>query len=127
MLLCDGSSREVCLSRRIRTNTPLQALVALNDPVFVEASIALARRMIREGKTAGEKIAYGYYCVTFHHAKDNKLSPLVELYNEALKEYVTNAAAAGKLVKQDDATPELAALTIVANALLNLDEVMTKE
>jgi hypothetical protein len=127
MLMFDGSSREVCVSRRIRTNTPLQALVTLNDPVFVEASIALAREMLNEGKTTDEKIASGYYRITFQQVSDDKLMPLIELYNSALNEYSTNTEEAMKLVRQNDAIPELAAMTLVANALLNIDEVMTKE
>jgi hypothetical protein len=127
MLMFDGSSREVCLSRRIRTNTPLQALVTLNDPVFVEASVALAEEMNNEGKTAKEKISVGYYRLTFHPITDGKLMPLLTLYDEALKEYQNNNDASKKLIGKENSTPELAAITVVANALLNLDEVITKE
>ncbi len=126
-LMFDGSSREVCVSRRIRTNTPLQALVTLNDPVYVEAAVALAGRMIEDGKSPGEKISSGYYHVTLRRITQDKLDPLVQLHDEALREYQKNRKAAGKLVNQDNATPELAAMTVVANALLNLDEVITKE
>ena len=127
MQMFDGSSREVCVSRRIRTNTPLQVLVTLNDPVFVEASIALAERMMKEGQTPKEKITAGYYRVTLHRMTESKLIPLIELYNEALKTYQENSQELKKLITRESATPELAAMTVVANALLNLDEVITKE
>ncbi|HEX5171122.1 MAG TPA: DUF1553 domain-containing protein [Cyclobacteriaceae bacterium] len=127
MLMFDGSSREVCVSRRIRTNTPLQALVTLNDPVFVEASIALAEKMVTEGKNSKERIGAGYYHVTLHPIREGKLAPLVELYGEALREYERDNESVKKLTNQEKATPELAAMTVVANALLNLDEVITKE
>lgn len=127
MLMFDGASREVCLSRRIRTNTPLQALITLNDPVFVEASAALAEVMNIEGKTAKEKISAGYYRIMFHPIADDKLVPLLNLYDEALEEYEKDNDALKKLISKNDATPELAAMTVVANALLNLDEVITKE
>jgi hypothetical protein len=127
MLMFDGSSREVCLSRRIRTNTPLQALVTLNDPVFVEASVALADEMNNGGKTAKEKISAGYYRIMYHPIADGKLLPLLNLYDAALKEFQKNNDASKKLISKKNSTPELAAMTVVANALLNLDEVMTKE
>lgn len=128
MMMFDGSSREVCLSRRIRTNTPLQALVTLNDPVFVEASRALAKRMMSPDSTSYKKgIRNGYRLLTFKEISDDKLTILGQLYQDALNIYQADTAAVKAITKEKNGTQQLAAMTIVANALLNLDEVITKE
>lgn len=124
----DGSSREVCISRRIRTNTPLQALVTLNDPVFVDAARGLAKRMLESDTTSAQKaIAAGYRLLTFKDIPESKMNILNELYDQAAAVYASDTAAAHALTKNETATTELAAMTIVANALLNLDEVVMKE
>lgn len=128
LITFDGSSREVCISRRIRTNTPLQALVTLNDPVFVEAAQALAKRMINSGKTSPENaIAAGYRMLTFKDIPEKKLTILDRLYDQAINTYKSDTAAVRAITKDKNATTELAAMTVVANALLNLDEVVMKE
>jgi hypothetical protein len=127
LFMFDGSSREVCLSRRIRTDTPLQALVTLNDSAFVEASRFFARKMMAEGSSSGERIDAGYKALTFKSIAENKLNVLNGLYNEALKKYTANEEDCKKMIADKKAQPELAAMTVVANALLNLDEVIMKE
>jgi hypothetical protein len=127
MMMFDGSSREVCVSRRIRTNTPLQALVTLNDSSFMAASGKLALRMIKKGKTTGEQIRAGYKLVAIRDISDEKLQVLSGLYDNALKHYAANLTAAADLTASKDISPGVAAMTIVANAILNLDEVITKE
>jgi hypothetical protein len=127
MMMFDGSSREVCVSRRIRTNTPLQALVTLNDSSFVVAARSLAKGMMNHKTQAKEQIRAGYKTILIRDISDQKLYVLEGLYDEALKEYRQDKMAATKLAAERNATPELAAMTIVANALLNLDEVITKE
>jgi hypothetical protein len=124
----DASSREVCISRRIRTNTPLQALVTLNDPVYVEAARHLATRMMSADSEKPEKsIAMGYRLMTFRAIPDEKLAILSGLYKDALKIYSRDTAAVHAVTKEQHGGQELAAMTVVANALLNLDEVITKE
>lgn len=128
MIMFDGSSREVCMSRRIRTNTPLQALITLNDPVFVEAARALAKRMIDEDNhSPGDAIARGYRLLTFKDIPPNTLGSLSVLYDDAARIYKADTAAAHAITKDKRASHHLAATTIVANALLNLDEVVMKE
>jgi hypothetical protein len=127
MMMFDGSSREVCVSRRIRTNTPLQALVTLNDSSFVVAARQLAKGMTQQKAAPKEQIRAGYKSILIHDIADQKLEVLEGLYDEAVKEYKGDKLAAAKLMADQNATPELAAMTIVANALLNLDEVITKE
>lgn len=128
LMMFDGSSREVCISRRIRTNTPLQALVTLNDPVFVEAARALAKRMMPADTVAAEKsVAAGYRLLTFRDMPGEKLNVLRDLYQDALGVYKSDSAAAHALTKEKNGSHQLAAMTVVANALLNLDEVIMKE
>jgi hypothetical protein len=127
MMMFDGSSREVCVSRRIRTNTPLQALVTLNDSSFVVAARSLAKGMVKHKTQPKEQIRAGYKSILIRDISDQKLNVLAGLYDEALEEYKQDKMAATKLAAEKNASPELAAMTIVANALLNLDEVITKE
>lgn len=124
MMTFDGSSRDVCVVRRIRTNTPLQSLVTMNDPVFIEAARALAVRMKSSGSNAAGQIRAGYRYVLFKEIADNKLIALEKLYNESLTRYQSSESLRKSLV--GDAKPEDAALTLVASALLNLDETLTK-
>lgn len=122
-LTFDSPSREVCVTRRIKTNTPLQALVTLNDPVYVECAVALAGRMRREGGEAVRKqIAHGYELATGRAPTKDALRKLEELHQTALARYSANPELAGKLA----GVPEEAALALVANALLNLDDSLTK-
>lgn len=127
MITFDGSSREVCIGRRIRTNTPLQALVTLNDPVFVEASRGLAKRMMDSKMEPQKAIATGYRLLTFKDIPGAKLDILNGLYFDALNTYKADTAATHALTLSPDGSSEFAAMTVVANALLNLDEVIMKE
>jgi len=130
MISFDGSSREVCLQRRIRTNTPLQALVTLNDPVYVETAVALARHMQQNGgKDVAACIRSGYQTAMYKPLADNKLKVLQTLYTQALTEFRKDPKAAAKMLQSsnsDTQQAELAALAVVANAIMNLDEFLTK-
>jgi hypothetical protein len=127
MVLFDGSSREVCLSRRIRTNTPLQALVTLNDSSFVVAARSFAKRMTEKAASPPEQIRSGYKMILVRDIPENKLAVLTSLYQEAHTQYSRDPRAADALMAASKTTPHVAAMTIVAQAMLNLDEVMTKE
>lgn len=126
-MMFDASSREVCLSRRIRTNTPLQALVTLNDSTYVVASRFLAKKMSDVAKEPQEQIRYGYKRLVFKDIKEEKLRILTNLYSDAHRVYKQDNNAAQQVIASKEGNAELAALTIVAQALLNLDEVLTKE
>lgn len=126
-MMFDGSSREVCVSRRIRTNTPLQALVTLNDSSFVVASRHLAGRMIKSGKTPAEQIRAGYKIMLVREMPASKVAVFEDLYTQALQHYREEADAANVLTAADAGTPQLAAMTVVANAMLNLDEMIMRE
>ncbi len=122
MATFDSPSREFCVSRRIRTNTPLQALVSLNDPVFMEAAQALAKKMQR----SENPVQAGYIYALGTPPSPDALNVLTTLYTEALMEYREGADHAMQLMGGDEPA-ELAALTIVANSILNLDQFLMKE
>jgi len=132
MATFDAPSREVCTIRRPRTNTPLQALVTLNDPAYVEAAQALARRMVREtAPTAADRATHGFRLVLARHPTAAEVARLVRLAAEAQAEFAKAPAEATALatdplgpVPADLAidVAELAGWTVVANVILNLDE-----
>jgi hypothetical protein len=135
MTTFDAPSRESCTLRRQPTNTPLQAFVTMNDPVFVECSQALARRIVRKGGADIEpRVRFGLRLCTGRPPTDQQVSALVELYAAELAEYRADSVAAMKLATQPlgslpagaGSEAEFAAWTVVANVLLNLDTVLTK-
>ena len=129
----DATSREYCTARRVRTNTPLQALTLLNDPASFEAARALAARMIGEpgaGQTTRSRAAFGLKLVLSREALPAEVDRLVTLFEGERAHYQASAAAAADVVgpvADGAATPDRAAWTIVANVLLNLDETVTKQ
>jgi hypothetical protein len=119
----DAPSRDVCTARRIPTSTPLQALVTMNDPVYFEAAQALASRMavVGSGKPA-DQIASGWEIATGRPAEPATIKTLLGLYQRSLAKFTDDHTMAGEIATR----PEFAALTVVANVLLNLDAVLTK-
>ena len=128
MVTFDSPSREFCVSRRIRTNTPLQALVMLNDPVYVEAARALALRMVEDGGDVLEdRLLAGYRFALARDPVPAKLAVLRDFYDQAASHYRDNPDDGLALAAADFDGEEMAALTAVANVILNLDEFITKE
>ncbi len=134
MVTLDGPSREICTIRRINTNTPLQALVTLNDPVYIEAAQALARRMKREGgDTLDKQLIFGLRLALVRPPTPREIELLSGLYTRRLQEFTARPEAA-VLLATDPLGPlpdgwnaaELAALTAVCNVILNLDESLTR-
>jgi hypothetical protein len=134
MTTFDAPSRETCTARRIRTNTPLQAFVTLNDPVYVEAAQALARRIVREGgATAEDRARFGLRLCLARPPRPEQVKQLTALLQTERAHYRKDARAAlelatdplGPLPQGMDAG-EAAAWTVIANVLLNLDGVLTK-
>jgi hypothetical protein len=133
MATFDAPNREVCTVKRTRTNTPLQALVTLNDPVYVEASQALARRMARSGKSAADKARYGFRLCLTRPPSETELNRLVGLYESARESFAHTPEQARRMATDPLGpappgadTAELAAWTVVGNVLLNLDETLMK-
>jgi hypothetical protein len=135
MTAFDAPSREFCTVRRPRTNTPLQALTVLNDPVFFDFARGMARRILSEaGAEAGpelrERLIYGFRLCASRRPNDKEIEELAALYQRQLTRFTKDLAAARALLKDADAQtnlPELAAWTVVSNTLLSLDETLTKE
>lgn len=132
----DAPSRETCTVRRSRTNTPLQALTVLNDPVYVEAAQALARRIVRPPTDAPAdplaRATYGFRLVLARRPTAAELDRLLALYHEEIQRFTKDATAARAMAGPAAAVSgastaevaELAAWTVVANVLMNLDETL---
>ena len=134
MSTLDAPDRETCLVRRARTNTPLQALVLLNDPTYVEAARQLAVRVIKEGgPTAAGRLALACRTTLSRGPSPAEQSLLLEMLNAATTRFAKEAAAADQLIRvgnapqtKDIPPSELAAWTTLCSLLLNLDEAMTR-
>jgi hypothetical protein len=130
----DAPSREQCRSRRERTNTPLQALLTMNDIQYFEAARHLGYRMLRDGGTAdADRLKLGFRIVTSRWPTPAEADVLAENLAAQRARYTADTAAAEKVISvgespvpKDVPVPELAAYTMVANVLLNLDEVLTR-
>ena len=133
MLTFDATSREVCAVKREITSTPLQALVLLNDPQFFEASRIFAERMIKSKDRLDEQIRFGFRLATARYPKKEELDILVELYNSQYQYYKQNRNKAYQVLSVGKKPRDMnlysvktAAMTMVANTLLNHDETYTK-
>ena len=130
----DAPTREECTNERPRSSTPLQALVLLNDPTYVEASRAFAERLMKEGKgPTDERIAWMFRQAMTRNATVEEKAVLVGLYEKHLKEFRADKAGTDKLLgvgdrplPKDVNAAELAAWTSVARVILNLHEVLTR-
>jgi hypothetical protein len=138
----DAPSREFCTIRRVRTNTPLQALTTLNDQAFFAAARALASRTLKEaGASPEERAGHAFRLSTSRRPAADDLAPLLRFYGEQATRFAADPAAAaavagveldhcGSPAGDDGREPTLAekaAWTMVANVVLNLDETLTKE
>jgi mono/diheme cytochrome c family protein len=129
MLTFDGVSREVCTVRRIRTNTPLQALTTLNDSAYIDIARNFAYRLQSvAGSNIEQQIKTGFKLATLHDIDEKSLQALMKLYDTAYNQFKKNPDKACEIVGgiNEHTNAETAALITVANAILNLDEVVTK-
>jgi hypothetical protein len=130
----DAPTRETCTVRRPRTNTPLQALVLMNDPVYVEMSRALGQRILRDGGTnLAARAAFAVRLCLARAASDRELELVQESFRREFKHFEHDRPAALQLINVGASKPpsdvdicELAAWTAVSNILLNLDELLNK-
>jgi hypothetical protein len=134
MTTFDAPNREVCQVRRERSNTPLQALVTLNDPVYMEAAQALARRLMTAAPgSPADRIRLAYRLCLSRPPSPDELERLLSFHQQSLQRFRSNAAQAmDAATKPLGAAPvgtdiaDLAATTLVGNVLLNLDETLMK-
>jgi hypothetical protein len=134
LLAFDAPSREACAASRAQSNTPLQALVLLNDPTYVEAARALAVRLIREGgKTPAERIKFAFREALSRPPREGETKVLSALLEKHLVEFKSDAAAATKLINVGESKPptdinaaELAAWTSLSRVILNLHETISR-
>lgn len=133
MTIFDAPSREQCSVRRERTNTPMQALTLLNDPQFVEAARGLAERVLRRKGTTRQRIARAFFVTTCRPIEPAELNRLERYLAGERAEFANHPKDAAGLIAIGDAPPDpalssvdLASWTMLANLLLNLDEVVTK-
>ncbi len=134
MLIFDSAAREICTVKRSSTNTPLQALALLNEVTFVEAARVLAQRMMMEGGSdPAQRIAWAFRQATQRDASDEEKSLLQKSFQQSLATYRAAPAEATKLIAAGNSPIanvdpiELAAYTVTANVILNLDEVITRD
>ncbi len=136
MITFDAGSREVCQIRRVRTNTPLQALVTLNDPVYVEAAAALGQRILDEAPAETDaRIRLGIRLVLAREARPVEVRRLTDYLNLVRDAFVDDPEAARALLRdanvpvdplEDAKVAECAAWTMVGTVLINLDETLTR-
>jgi len=134
MLTFDAPTRESCTVRRPRTNTPLQALVLMNDPQFVEAARKFAERILREGgETIDDRVAYAFRAATSRSPAEDEARVLRALYEAEFDRFSNNRETASVLLSVGDSlvdesldSAEVAAWTVIANTILSLDEAITK-
>lgn len=129
----DAPDRNVCTVRRIRTNTPLQALVTLNDPVYIEAAQALARKMIGSGGESEERIQHAFQSCLIRSPTEDEINRLAVLASETEIRFLAEPEQAAKMatdplgpLPKGAVAAEYAAWTVVANVILNLDEMFLK-
>jgi mono/diheme cytochrome c family protein len=134
MTTFDAPERTSCTVRRIRTNTPLQALVTLNDPCYVEAAQGLARRIVKEGgETTASRVAFAFRTCLTRPPSEAETKRVAELFEAARDNYAKEPAKAVKLATEPlGPAPkgmdpvDLAGWTVVSNVMLNLDETLAK-
>jgi hypothetical protein len=133
MATFDAPNREVCTVRRGTTNTPLQALVTMNDPVYVEAAQSLARIMIKSANSLEKQLITGFEICLSREPEKFEIDRLKALFNQIKERYANDTGLAQKMATdpigaapKDTNLVDLAALTVTGNVLLNLDEMMMK-
>jgi hypothetical protein len=134
VLTFDAPTREICSVRRSRTNTPMQALVLLNDVTYVEAARGLATRMLRDGgRDPAERVRFGFRCATGRLPDPSEAAALKGYYEHQLDVFRASPESAKRLLRAGESpvpsgldSCELGAWALTASLLLNLDEVITQ-
>jgi hypothetical protein len=135
LMAFDAPSRETCVARRARTNTPLQALVLMNDEQYVEAARHLAERVLADGgDNPTSRLSLAFRLATARAPSENEQKVLLKVFDKHLQHFKSDPDAAVKFLSVGESKrdakfdpAEYAAYTMVANLILNLDETITKE
>ncbi|MBI1314525.1 DUF1553 domain-containing protein [bacterium] len=132
MAVFDAADREACWVKRKQTNTPLQALTLLNETGFIESARHFAVRMLKEG--GNDPLNFGFRCITARHLKSTERDILQAALDEYRDQFAASPKEADRLISTGESPKntdfdavEIAAYTALANVLLNLDEVITRE
>ncbi len=133
MLMFDASNRDQCEVKRMRTNTPLQALLMMNDPMVLEAARVLAERLMIENSSEKEKISKAFQLILCRKASNDENEILDNYFIEEKKRFTANKEKAKKFIEAGEYKHEgindtvtLAALMQVVHTLYNMDEAITK-
>ncbi len=133
MVTFDAGNREICITKRVNTNTPLQALNLLNAPQFVEASRSMSERVIKEKESLDERLTLSFRLATGVTPNERLLTTLREHYESAFKHFKENPLLADSLLAVGDLPRDIkldktqtAAMTVVANSIFNFDETYMK-
>jgi len=133
MMMFDASNRDQCEVKRLKTNTPLQALIMMNDPTVLEASRVLAQKLVREQSSADDKISKAFRLIICRKASEKELTILKSYYDQQLQLFQQKKLNAGKTLKEGEypldekLDPVLsAAMMKVVNAIYNMEEAITK-
>jgi hypothetical protein len=133
MLMFDASNRDQCEVKRMRTNTPLQALMMLNDPMVLEASRVLAERLATKESLPKDKIAQAFRLILCREGQEKELTLLETYYEDEKKHFEANPEKAKEFIKQGEYpheeikdTANLASLMQVVHTIYNMDEAITK-
>jgi hypothetical protein len=129
----DAPDRETCTVRRLRTNTPLQALILMNDPTYIEASRKLAERLLVQAHSDKQRVELVFQLALARAPEKKEMAILLRIVREQIAVYRRNQNDATQLLGVGEASwnqkldaAELAAWTVVANVVLNLDETISK-
>jgi hypothetical protein len=134
MLTFDAPDRYACVVRRQKTSTPLQSLILMNDPQYVEAARKLAERMMQHGgSTAAERIKFGFVAAMSRQPKPPELALLLQLFTEENTDFGRNPRRASDIISTGESPydtrldkAQLAAYAVVASTLMNFDEFVMK-
>jgi len=132
MMIFDASNRDQCEVRRLRTNTPLQALIMMNDPTVLEASLALSDKLLQSGDSPEAAVSNGFKRIICRQPEKKETDILIEYWKEKLVYFSANPKAADKILKVGEykpttkSKPELAAMMQVMQVIYNMEEAITK-
>ena len=124
----DAASRQLCIARRIRTNTPLQALTLMNDPAYLDLARQFAYSLLDKGGNTDQQIKNAYKIATGREAKKETIETLVKLHKAALRSFESDKERTCEMIgiMNERNNPTTAAMVVVTNAIMNLDEVVMK-